>query len=175
MIIALFFRFYSDVPGWLAGVSQDSWLNSSRTGRNCLGAGIVSEAGRQGVGQEKLERANSARELQQSLHKRGGLCNACGFVLRNLGRAKHIQMCQTGQKPIQALTYIHKYTHTLTLTHSRRNEKRKKTYRSYSDCRVMLSHKHERHAVVSANLVTLIHEQQADSADSGSSSPSFII
>lgn len=46
----------------------------------------MSEAGRQGVGQEKLERANSAGELQQqSLHKRGGLCNACGFVLKNLG------------------------------------------------------------------------------------------
>lgn len=105
------FQVCSDVPGWLAWVSKDSWLNSSLTGRNCSGAGIVSEAGRQGVGQEKLERANSARELQQSLHKRGGLCNACGFVLRNLDRAKHIQMCQTGQKPIQALTYIHKYTH----------------------------------------------------------------
>ncbi len=90
--------------GWLE-FSQDSWLNSSFTGRNCSWAGIGSEAGRQGVGQEKLERANSARELQQSLHKRGGLCNACGFVLRNLGWAKHIQMCQTGQKPIQTLIH----------------------------------------------------------------------
>lgn len=45
----------------------------------------MSEAGRQGVGQEKLERANSAGELQQSLHKRGGLCNACGFRVGELG------------------------------------------------------------------------------------------
>lgn len=72
----------------------------------------MNEEGRQGVGQEKREWAKSARELQQSLHKREGLCNASGFVLRNLGRAKHIQMCQTGQKHIQALTYVQKYTHT---------------------------------------------------------------
>lgn len=75
----------------------------------------MNEAGRQGVGQEKLERANAARELQQSLHKRGGLCNACGFVLRNLDRAKHIQMCQTGLKPIlysHSHTFINTHTHT---------------------------------------------------------------
>lgn len=35
-----------------------------------------------------------------------------GFVLRNLGLAKHIQMCQTGQKPIQELEYVHKHTYT---------------------------------------------------------------
>lgn len=59
-------------PGRPVVVSQDSWLNSSFTGRNCSGAGTANEAGRQGVGQEKLERANSAGELQQSLHKEGG-------------------------------------------------------------------------------------------------------
>lgn len=61
--------------GQLLGVIQEE----------CSGARIVSEAGRQGVGQEKLERANSAGELQQSLHKRGGLCNACGFRVGELG------------------------------------------------------------------------------------------
>lgn len=51
-------------------------------------------------------------ELQQSLHKRGGLCNGCGFVsLRNLGRAKHIQMCQTGTRPTQAASHIRLRTH----------------------------------------------------------------
>ena len=88
----------------------------------------MNEAGRQGVGQEKLERANAARELQQSLHKRGGLCNACGFVLRNLDRAKHIQMCQTGLKPI---LYSHSHTfintHTHTHTHRGMEKKGKKT------------------------------------------------
>lgn len=49
----------------------------------------------------------SWRELQQSLHKRGGLCNGCGFVsLRNLGRVKHNQMCQTGTRPTQAASHI---------------------------------------------------------------------
>lgn len=73
------------LPGWRAGASEDSCLKSSLTGSECSGARIVSEAGRQGVGQEKLERANSAGELQQSLHKRGGLCNACGFRVGELG------------------------------------------------------------------------------------------
>ncbi len=88
----------------MAEVYQDSWLNSSFTGE------LLSKAGQKGVGQEKLQRVNSARELQQSLHKRGGLCNACGFVLRNLGRVKHIQMCQKGQKPMlcrPSNTFIH--------------------------------------------------------------------
>lgn len=113
----LIFQVYCNVSGWLAGASWDSWLNSSPSGRKCSAAATVNEAGRQGVGQEKLERANAARELQQSLHKRGGLCNACGFVLRNLDRAKHIQMCQTGLKPIlyshshTFINYTHRDTH----------------------------------------------------------------
>lgn len=35
----------------------------------------------------KNQRANSAGALQQSLHKRRGLCNDCGFVLRNFSKA----------------------------------------------------------------------------------------
>lgn len=108
----LIFQVHSDVPGRLAAASQDSWLNSSLTGSERSEPGPVSEARRKGVGQEKRERANSAGELQQSLHKRGGLCNACGFVLRNSGRAKHIQMCQMGQKPI-----VYEHSHTYMNTH----------------------------------------------------------
>lgn len=83
------------------------------------------------------------RELQQSLHKRGGLCNGCGFVSRrNLGRAKRIQMCQTGTRPTQAASHIRLRTHE-------GNEGRGGGARvHYWECRVMLSQKHERHAVV---------------------------
>lgn len=86
----------------------------------------MNKAGPKGCGEGKLERVNSARELQQSLHKRGGLCNACGFVLRNLGRVKHIQMCQKGQKPI---LYRHLHTNINTLTHTKWNEKREELLR----------------------------------------------
>lgn len=97
----------------------------------------------------------SWRELQQSLHKRGGLCNGCGFVsLRNLGRAKHIQMCQTGTRPTQASSHIGLRTH--------KNEERggENVRVHYRECRVMLSQKHERHAVVQANPVILIQHER---------------
>lgn len=107
-------------------------------------------------GRERVEQLEwSWRELQQSLHKRGGLCNGCGFVsLRNLGRAKHIQMCQTGTRPTQAASHIRLRMH--------KNEGRGEdnTRIHYGECRVMLSQKHERHAVVWANPVSLIRQEQ---------------
>lgn len=51
--LVLFFSFILMCQDVLAGVSQDSCLNSAFTGRNCSGAWIVSEAGRQGCGAGK--------------------------------------------------------------------------------------------------------------------------
>lgn len=47
---------------------------------------FLSRQDSEGVGQ-KNQRANSAGVLQQSLHKRRGLCNDCGLVLRNFSLA----------------------------------------------------------------------------------------
>ena len=84
VLLALFFKGLFSC-GRMAGQGFTGQLFQLSFHRKELLGSWDCEPGRtdKGVGQEKLERAKSARELQQSLHKRGGLCNACGFALRN--------------------------------------------------------------------------------------------
>lgn len=155
----LIIRVHSDMSGRLTGVSQDRKVNSSFL-RNCRkklhGKQDWVRQAERVWGRKTREGQIQPKSCSSHYIKEGGYVTPVGSCW-GTGAELNTSRCVKQDRKLYTHARTHAHTHTYIYTHRGRGRERKKTELCCSDCRVMLSHKHERHAVVSANPVTLIH------------------